>query len=124
MTTVPMVIGKYVYIQTDLKGGSQAVDLHHILIQKRSPRNLLSYLTILPVLAYIMSLVLYKEKALAIFLWNILLGVVIIKAWHGKSIKKESVVIMPGFGVQLETHYNRFFKFLSNKLSFREKKLN
>ncbi|PIA46719.1 hypothetical protein AQUCO_01500331v1 [Aquilegia coerulea] len=102
MTTVPMVIGKYVYIQDDLKGGSQAVDVHHILIQKRSSRNLLSYLTILPVLAYIMSLVLYK-------------------AWHGKSIKKESVVIMAGFGVQLETHYNRFFKSLSIKLSFPEK---
>ncbi|KAF9607940.1 hypothetical protein IFM89_003860 [Coptis chinensis] len=105
MTIAPIVIGKYVYIQDDLKGGFQAVDVHHILVQKRSARDFLFYFAIVTLLAYTFSLVLYKGNPSAFFLSNILLGIFILKAWHGKLAKKESVVIMPGFGVQLETHY-------------------
>lgn len=105
MTIVPMVIGKYVYIQDNCKADLLAVDVHHISVQKRSTKDILYYLTILPLLAYISSLILFKEKPGDFFIWNIFLGVVILRAWTGKFIEKESVVIMPGFGVQLETHY-------------------
>ncbi|KAL5706045.1 hypothetical protein ACHQM5_024331 [Ranunculus cassubicifolius] len=105
MTIVPMVIGKYIYTQDDFKGGSEAVDVHNILVQKKSARTIFFYLAILPVVSYMSSLILFKEQPGDSFFWNLLLGVFMFKAWSGKTIKKECVVIMPGFGVQLETHY-------------------
>ncbi|THU51653.1 hypothetical protein C4D60_Mb06t33290 [Musa balbisiana] len=38
-------------------------------------------------------------------IWSILLCFSLAKVLHHKPVKKESVVIMPAFGVQLETHY-------------------
>lgn len=105
MTIAPIVIGKHIYIHEDCKGDFQAVDNHHILVKKRSTKDFLFYLTILPLLAYISSLILFKEKPGDFFVWNIFLGIFVFRAWNGKVIKKESVIIMPGFGVQLETHY-------------------
>ncbi|KAK9164909.1 hypothetical protein Scep_000100 [Stephania cephalantha] len=108
MVCAPVVFGKYVYLRgDDDKGPHQAVDSHQILVRKKGKRSYLLYLIMLPILANMAYVFLAKEKVGAAFIGTILLSLLFMKVFHGKSIKKESVVIMPGFGVQLETHYSR-----------------
>ncbi|CAN6464008.1 unnamed protein product [Victoria cruziana] len=47
----------------------------------------------------------YKEHVEQSHIWSILLSLILMAVLHGKGIKKESVLIMPMLGVQLETHY-------------------
>ncbi|CAI0415136.1 unnamed protein product [Linum tenue] len=45
------------------------------------------------------------DKSPFILLWSLLLSSILLKLGIGNSVVKESVVILPRFGVQLETHY-------------------
>ncbi|XP_058187208.1 uncharacterized protein LOC131304112 isoform X3 [Rhododendron vialii] len=40
-------------------------------------------------------------------LWSLLLSATLVVVFLRKPVEKESVIIMPAFGVQLETHYRR-----------------
>ncbi|CAL1388076.1 unnamed protein product [Linum trigynum] len=53
---------------------------------------------------YISSLSWWDKSPFAL-LWSLLLSSSLLKLGIGKSVVKESVLIMPNFGVQLETHY-------------------
>ncbi|QCD91209.1 phosphatidylinositol glycan [Vigna unguiculata] len=46
-----------------------------------------------------------EEKTISLVYCSFLFDIFLVKSLLGKPIKKESVVIMPAFGVQLETHY-------------------
>ncbi|MCL7045984.1 hypothetical protein MKW94_001480, partial [Papaver nudicaule] len=96
---------RYSYYHDDQTGSCNAIDSHHIVVKQSTLKRFLLYLTILLLLANTISLILLQETPGVLFYWINLLGIVIVKSLHWNSIKKESVLIMPGFGVQLETHF-------------------
>ncbi|XP_072979281.1 uncharacterized protein [Typha angustifolia] len=83
----------------------QAIDVHEIFIRKNRLRVLLSYVGTITFLASIYYSVMAKEHVCVSSIWSILVGVLVAKCLEYKPVKKESVVIMPAFGVQLETHF-------------------
>ncbi|KAF6154359.1 hypothetical protein GIB67_026815 [Kingdonia uniflora] len=105
MTVASPGRNKYVYIHEDHDGPLQEIDVHHILAQKNSTKNSLRCIALILLLAHMCCLMLLKERPGAFFLWNILLVAIVAKALLQASIMKESVVIMRGFGLQLETHF-------------------
>ncbi|KAM1836249.1 hypothetical protein ACFX14_018200 [Malus domestica] len=94
---------KYTYLH-DCKWPCEAVDVHHIIVKKSGAKGFFRYFFSLVILATAFYLFLVKEKSVVIVLWGLLLNAFLVKLLQ-KSVEKESVVIMPAFGVQLETHY-------------------
>ncbi|KAK9284198.1 hypothetical protein L1049_023367 [Liquidambar formosana] len=95
---------RYIYLH-DHKWPSQAIDVHHIVVRKSGAKGFLASLLASLLLANAFYLVLAKEKSVTTLLWSFLLGALLIKSLLWKPVEKESVVVMPAFGVQLETHY-------------------
>ncbi|XP_072982462.1 uncharacterized protein [Typha latifolia] len=85
----------------------QAIDVHEIFVRKNRLRVLLSYVGTITLLASIYCSVMAKEHLCVSSIWSILVGILVAKCLEYKPVKKESVVIMPAFGVQLETHFWR-----------------
>ncbi|KAG4993710.1 hypothetical protein JHK86_030537 [Glycine max] len=83
---------------------SKDVDIHHI-VSRRSNAKYLVYATALLVLACALYLYVLKGKSISFVYYSLLFDIFLVKLLLGKPVKKESVVIMPAFGVQLETHY-------------------
>ncbi|KAM7519966.1 hypothetical protein LguiB_018928 [Lonicera macranthoides] len=97
---------RYTYIHDDQKGLLQAIDTHHIVVRRNASMGFFVKLSLLLLLvANPLFLVLVKDKSVTTFLWSLLLGAVFVKLFFRRSVEKESVIIMPSFGVQLETHY-------------------
>ncbi|XP_059438597.1 uncharacterized protein LOC132171325 [Corylus avellana] len=95
---------RYTYIH-DSKWPSEAADVHHIVVRKSSAKGFLVYLSALLILANGFHLFLVKDKSIIIVFWSFLLDVFLVKLMLQKPVKKESVIVMPAFGIQLETHY-------------------
>ncbi|XP_068635956.1 uncharacterized protein [Aristolochia californica] len=98
-------IGRYTYVHDAENGFSQAVDVHHIHVRRRIARKFLLCFVSGIFLVYICSLLMVKESLGTGSLWIISLGVILIRSSYRFSVDKESVIIMPSLGVQLETHY-------------------
>ncbi|RZB78964.1 hypothetical protein D0Y65_029368, partial [Glycine soja] len=98
---------RYTYVH-DQKYPSKDVDIHHI-VSRRSNAKYLVYATALLVLACALYLYVLKGKSISFVYYSLLFDIFLVKLLLGKPVKKvllaESVVIMPAFGVQLETHY-------------------
>ncbi|XP_042516026.1 phosphatidylinositol N-acetylglucosaminyltransferase subunit H isoform X2 [Macadamia integrifolia] len=105
MTKVTFAYGRYTYIHDNHDGPFEAVDAHHIVVQRSSTGRFLAYIASILLLANAFNILTYKENLHAVFLWSTLLGLLFAKSSHWKRVVKESVVVMPTFGVQLETHY-------------------
>ncbi|XP_043709323.1 phosphatidylinositol N-acetylglucosaminyltransferase subunit H-like [Telopea speciosissima] len=105
MTKVTFAYGRYTYIHDNYVGPFQAVDTHHVVVQRSGTGRFLAYIASLLLLANACNIVMFKENSWAVFLWSTLLGLLFAKSLHWKRVVKESVVVMPTFGVQLETHY-------------------
>ncbi|KAJ4962423.1 hypothetical protein NE237_022362 [Protea cynaroides] len=105
MTMVTFANGRYTYIHDDHGGPFQAVDSHHIVVQRISTRRFLVYIATLLLLANACNILMLKENYGAVLLWSIVLGFFLAKSLYWKRVLKESVVVMPTLGVQLETHY-------------------
>lgn len=99
-------ISNKIYTYThECKWPSEAADVHRIIVRKsRSKGSLVCFLALL-ILANIIHLFLVKEKSITILFWSFLCNVLLLKLLLWKPVEKESVVVMPAFGVQLETHY-------------------
>ncbi|KAH1224135.1 hypothetical protein GmHk_11G031425 [Glycine max] len=97
------ILNKYTYVH-DQKYPSKDVDIHHI-VSRRSNAKYLVYATALLVLACALYLYVLKGKSISFVYYSLLFDIFLVKLLLGKPVKKESVVIMPAFGVQLETHY-------------------
>ncbi|KAL4313880.1 hypothetical protein AHAS_Ahas15G0029300 [Arachis hypogaea] len=63
------------------------------------------YTSAVLVLASALYLYILGEKSISIVYYSLLFDIFLVKLLLRKPVKKESVVIMPAFGVQLETHY-------------------
>ncbi|KAK8970703.1 hypothetical protein KSP40_PGU020163 [Platanthera guangdongensis] len=83
---------------------SQAIDVHEISITRSIVRTLLSYTGILLFLVNCYIL-LVKEKLCSYSIWRTIVVLMFAKFVQYKPVKKESIVILSGFGLQLETHY-------------------
>ncbi|XP_065849722.1 uncharacterized protein [Euphorbia lathyris] len=92
---------RYTYIH---EFNAEAVDVHHILVQTSKARGLFLCLTAFALLVNASCFFLVKDVSISI-LWSLLFSAIIIKSMFWKPVVKESVIIMPAFGVQLETHY-------------------
>ncbi|KAG6701668.1 hypothetical protein I3843_08G171300 [Carya illinoinensis] len=93
---------RYSYIH-DRKWGSEAADAHHIIVRKSHAKGFLVYLSPILLLASAFHLFLFKDN-ITITFWNSLLIAFLVKLLLQKPVEKESVIVMPAFGVQLETH--------------------
>ncbi|GKV21893.1 hypothetical protein SLEP1_g31824 [Rubroshorea leprosula] len=95
----------YTYIN-DSDWPSEAVGVHHVVVRKSFLRRLCVPLTAVSLLANSVYLFLVKEQSVSVLCWSFLLTgfLLILSLW--KPVYKESVIIMPAFGVQLETHYS------------------
>ncbi|KAJ4806994.1 phosphatidylinositolglycan-like protein [Rhynchospora pubera] len=95
----------YKYVRTDTSTLDKVIDVHDVYVKRSKLRVLFSYIGRLILLANMSLLLIEKDKLSIVSFWRLFLGVVSAKLLQYKPIKKESVVIMPSFGVQLETHY-------------------
>ncbi|KAI3495849.1 hypothetical protein L1887_38195 [Cichorium endivia] len=83
----------------------QAVDTHHIVAQRSVLKPIVIYLFATLLVVYAVFLYFEKGKPVITVYWSLLFGAFLIKLLIWRPIVKESVIIMPAFGVQLETHY-------------------
>ncbi|KAK7309412.1 hypothetical protein RJT34_06118 [Clitoria ternatea] len=95
---------RYTYVHDD-KYPSEGVDIHHIVLKSSSAKYLFVYGSALLILAGALYLSVLKEKSISLVYYSLLFDIFLVKLLLPKPVKKESVVIMPAFGVQLETHY-------------------
>ncbi|XP_048334564.2 uncharacterized protein LOC107409703 [Ziziphus jujuba] len=95
---------RYTYTR-DHKWPSKAVDKHQIAIRKCGAKGFFVYITALLILASAFYFYLVKEYSITIVYWSFLLDAFLVKWLLRKPVEKEVVVVMPAFGVQLETHY-------------------
>ncbi|XP_015573875.2 uncharacterized protein LOC8260903 isoform X2 [Ricinus communis] len=94
----------YTYIH-DCKLPCKAIDTHHIIVRKSNRKRLMVCLLGFVLLAYASFLFLLKDISITILLWSFLLVAILVKFLFLMPVAKESVIVMPAFGVQLETHY-------------------
>lgn len=104
MVQAAIANASYTYIHDD-RGPLQALDTHHIVVRRNAAMGFILYLSGLLLVANPFLLLLNKDKSISILLWSLLVLALLIKLLFWKPVEKESVVIMPTFGVQLETHY-------------------
>ncbi|CAL4965482.1 unnamed protein product [Urochloa decumbens] len=93
--------GMYAY-KHHCEGGA---DIHDIVVKKSSFRILLCYIGTICLLMTVCCILLSKESLGLSSLWSISFAGIIAKWLRCDSVKKESLVIMPTFGVQLEQHF-------------------
>ncbi|KAL4645723.1 hypothetical protein ACB092_02G255200 [Castanea dentata] len=84
---------------------SEAADVHNIIVRKSHSKGFLLFFSALLILANVILLSLVKDKSIAVVFWSFIWDVLIVKLLLRKPVEKESVVVMPALGVQLETHY-------------------
>lgn len=95
---------KYMYFH-DQKYPHEAIDIHHIEVQSNAAKRVFLSLLGAIVVGNALYLVLTKEKSVTLLFSSFLLWAFLRKLLLGKPVKKESVVIMPTLGIQLETLY-------------------
>ncbi|KAI4364008.1 hypothetical protein MLD38_020154 [Melastoma candidum] len=98
----PVSDSKYTYIH-DLKYPAQAVDAHHIEVQGRGAKGIVLSILIAIICSHYFCTVLPKVQSSSYPLLCLLFGALLMKLFGRRRVVRESVVIMPTLGVQLET---------------------
>ncbi|XP_009138370.1 uncharacterized protein LOC103862415 isoform X2 [Brassica rapa] len=103
---------RYTYIHENENEPTRgAIDIHHVIINGSRVTGYarLWWLAFFLVgLAIIMYFLLGKDNPVRTLSWSCLLSGFFVMIQSRKFVKKESVIIMPTFGIQLETQYLRF----------------
>ncbi|KAI5683952.1 hypothetical protein M9H77_05180 [Catharanthus roseus] len=97
--------GRFRYIHDKDKGPPEAIDVHHVIVRKNKIKGFILRLSHLPLLASPICFFFVQGKSFAVVLWSLLVIASLIGLLLRKLVEKESVIILPAFGVQLETHY-------------------
>ncbi|GKV30205.1 hypothetical protein SLEP1_g39047 [Rubroshorea leprosula] len=92
---------RYTYMN-ESEWPSEAVGIHHIVVQ----RSFLRGFCVSALLGNGVYLLLVKENSVPVLFWSLLLTEFLLMFLLWNPVYKESVIIMPAFGVQLETHYS------------------
>ncbi|XP_050219833.1 uncharacterized protein LOC126670206 [Mercurialis annua] len=95
---------RYTYIH-DSKYPSEAIDTHIVVLGSSNRKRFIICLVAFVLLVNTLVLFKVKDISISILLWIFLLSAIFVKLLVLKPVVKESVVVMPAFGVQLETHY-------------------
>uniref|UniRef100_A0A0E0FGR7 Phosphatidylinositol N-acetylglucosaminyltransferase subunit H conserved domain-containing protein n=1 Tax=Oryza nivara TaxID=4536 RepID=A0A0E0FGR7_ORYNI len=98
---VEMSSGVYTY-KHHCEGG---FDIHEIYIKRSKFRVLFSYVGEIFLFANVLHALLLKESLCINSFWSISFAFAVAKCLKYKPVKKESLLIMPTFGVQLEQHF-------------------
>ncbi|XP_052175737.1 uncharacterized protein LOC127790327 isoform X2 [Diospyros lotus] len=96
---------RYTYTHDDHKGPIEAINVHHVFVRKTKGNTFLVYFSSLLLITTGVSLFLLKDESASVLLWTLFLSAALVKLFLWKSVEKESIIIMPAFGIQLETHY-------------------
>ncbi|KAI9165129.1 hypothetical protein LWI28_008350 [Acer negundo] len=95
---------RYSYIR-ESKWPVEAIDLHHVVVRRGRANRFFMRLSVVAVLASSLYLVLVKNESITFLFWSLMLSGLVVKLMLWKPVEKESVIIIPALGVQLETHY-------------------
>ncbi|XP_074371993.1 uncharacterized protein LOC141712816 [Apium graveolens] len=82
-----------------------SVDTHHVVVRPNASLNFILLVSRFLLLAIPFLLLLLKNESATLILWILLVVSLLFKLWLWKPVDKESIIIMPNFGVQLETQY-------------------
>ncbi|CAO2830708.1 unnamed protein product [Amaranthus hypochondriacus] len=97
-----------IYIHEIGKWPSHTVDIHHIVCRKKRRWHILACFSALVLLLNTFYLLLGQDIQVSILLLYLIIGVVLVRLLRRRVVEKESVVIIPGFGVQIETLYKSY----------------
>lgn len=101
------VNGRLRYVHEKDKSPPEAIDIHRIIVQRNRIESFLLRFSA-PVLLAIPSFSFFLQGiSISLLLWGLLLVAVVVLLLQA-LVEKESVIILPAFGVQLETHYARY----------------
>ncbi|XP_021752841.1 uncharacterized protein LOC110718308 isoform X1 [Chenopodium quinoa] len=100
-----IVNSKYMYIHEAGKWPSQTIDVHHVIIRKNRRWIMLACFSAVVLLLNALYLIIAQDMLVSVLLLHLITGVVVFRLLRKNIVEKESVVIIPSFGVQLETHY-------------------
>ncbi|KAL3527304.1 hypothetical protein ACH5RR_011960 [Cinchona calisaya] len=97
--------GRYKYVHDIHKGPPEAIDVHHILLLRSSRKKFI--LCFFALLLFLTSTFFFLRQGLSVTVLpgSLLVIAIFITLLSRKLVKKESVIIFPAFGVQLETQY-------------------
>ncbi|ESQ53546.1 hypothetical protein EUTSA_v10026286mg [Eutrema salsugineum] len=109
MVSLSLSNKRYTYIhESESEPTSGAIDIHHVIINGSRTtgygrrRGLAFFLVLLAISIYFF---LGKENPVRTLSWSCLFSGFFVMVQSRKFVKKESVIIMPTFGIQLETQY-------------------
>ncbi|VFQ70131.1 unnamed protein product [Cuscuta campestris] len=102
-----ITIGRYEYVHDVGKWPIEAIDAYHVMLSGSTLLKasiLFSFLIfLLPSAVYICSILVHVRSISALF-YSLLIGAFLI-GMYLKLVVRESVIILPAFGVQIETRY-------------------
>ncbi|KAM3347154.1 hypothetical protein ACQJBY_021243 [Aegilops geniculata] len=81
------------------------VNIHDVIVERSVLRVLFSFVGVIFLLANVCRTLLSKESLCLGSFWSVPFSVIVAKCLQYKPVKKESLVIMPAFGIQLEQHF-------------------
>lgn len=81
------------------------VNIHDVFVERSALRVLFSYFGAMCLLASVCRTFLLKESLCLGSFWSVPFSAIVAKCLRYKPVKKESLVIMPAFGIQLEQHF-------------------
>ncbi|KAF7028081.1 hypothetical protein CFC21_040052 [Triticum aestivum] len=81
------------------------VNIHDVFVERSAFRVLFSYVGVMCLLANVSHTLLSKESLCLGSFWSVPFSAIVAKCLQYKPVKKESLVIMPAFGIQLEQHF-------------------
>ncbi|KAL3376130.1 hypothetical protein AABB24_002861 [Solanum stoloniferum] len=107
-----IAVGKYTYVHEVGKGPPEAIDAHHIVVRRSREKGFNLCLFTLILFAYPTFLLFRQGKLDTLHIWSLVIMALLMRLFLKKPVKKESVLILPAFGVQLETQYGRYLLLL------------
>ncbi|KAL8223221.1 hypothetical protein R6Q57_020620 [Mikania cordata] len=97
---------RFIYVHDNHKFPPHTVDTHHIIVRRSAMKSIVICLLAILLVAYAAFLHFEKQgKPVTTVIWSLFMFAILVKLIIQRPIVKESVIIMPEFGVQLETHY-------------------
>ncbi|KAK9713426.1 hypothetical protein RND81_06G026100 [Saponaria officinalis] len=105
MTEKRIANSRYTYMHETGKWPAQTVDIHHVAARKGDLWRRAVFFSAIAISLIAYCVLLGEDISASILLLHSGVGAFFIKLLRRKLVERESVVIIPAFGVQLETHF-------------------